>query len=303
LTVGVSADTTRPEIQGGSIDGSDRPFQDLTVGQIPQGDAPTGSIVEGRGIGDTIFRLQDTSTNPMTGQLINSRRMFQAPSQGQIGNAMPPAAPKPRDVTYHPFLSNEMLFKIGGNITTKSNVFAVWLTVGFFEVVDDPSTGRTNILGEEIGQSQGGVTRYRFFSIVDRTQLAIAPRLTGLVGPVNVASPPASVTLNVIPKVKASDQFNGLNGYIMYASNPNQVGWNIQAGTIIVVNRGQPDEETVLVEAVGGTAAAPTLTATFTRDHPGLIDVTIHGNPGPQPNWDPYAPGENFVVPYFEQLN
>jgi len=90
-----------------------------------------------------------------------------------------------------------------------------------------------------------------------------------------------------------------LSGTINYSGAANPVTWNIQPGTVIVVNRGQPDEETVMVEAVGNG----TITATFRREHTGSPEVTIHGNPGPQPNWDPYAPGENFVVPYFEQLN
>src|SRR5207248_3030892 len=143
-----------------TIGPNDRPFLDLTTGHVPQTDATTGSIPEGRSIENTIFRLQDPTTDPVAMKQLNSRRLFQTASSGQIGNLamnptlMPPGIP--RDSTYHPYLSNEMLFKIGGNITNRSNVFAVWLTVGFFEVVDDPSTGRVNLLGEELGQSAGG---------------------------------------------------------------------------------------------------------------------------------------------------
>lgn len=52
-------------------------------------------------------------------------------------------------------------------ITTRSNVFAVWCTVGFFEV--DPQTGK---LGPEIDADVGRQVRYRFFAIVDRTIIA-----------------------------------------------------------------------------------------------------------------------------------
>ncbi|MDW8222545.1 MAG: hypothetical protein RMJ82_06315 [Gemmatales bacterium] len=52
-------------------------------------------------------------------------------------------------------------------VTSRSNVFAVWCTVGFFEV--DPNTGT---LGPEIDADAGRQVRYRFFAIVDRTILA-----------------------------------------------------------------------------------------------------------------------------------
>ena len=50
------------------------------------------------------------------------------------------------------------------NLTTgRSNVFAVWLTVGLFEV--DPST---LTVGQELGNDLGRVERYRAFYIIDR---------------------------------------------------------------------------------------------------------------------------------------
>ena len=51
-------------------------------------------------------------------------------------------------------------------ITTRSNVFAVWCTVGFFEVDANAK------LGPEIDADVGRQVRYRFFAIVDRTIIA-----------------------------------------------------------------------------------------------------------------------------------
>ncbi len=51
-------------------------------------------------------------------------------------------------------------------ITTRSNVFAVWCTVGFFEV------DQNGKLGPEIDADVGRQVRYRFFAIVDRTIIA-----------------------------------------------------------------------------------------------------------------------------------
>lgn len=85
----------------------------------------------------------------------------------------------------HPHQAAELLTKIGANITNRSNVFAVWITVGYFEVVDIPerhpitgapivefdSAGRRRLhrLGGEIGKLEGRNIRHRFFALVDRT--------------------------------------------------------------------------------------------------------------------------------------
>jgi len=71
------------------------------------------------------------------------------------------------------------------NLTTvRTHQYAVWITVGFFEVKrqgdlqmagvgagTSAATLAFDILGPEIGASTGQTTRYRGFFLVDRTQL------------------------------------------------------------------------------------------------------------------------------------
>ncbi|MCS6850728.1 MAG: hypothetical protein NZ700_06125 [Gemmataceae bacterium] len=129
----------------------DRPFrgmgQGFTLPDDPQ--YPLGS-----GIEDTFLRSDPT--NPR-------RRLF------QIG-ATPEDGPAASEADRHPFVQNQLLAKIYNNITCRSNVFAVWLTVGFFEVRDD--TVRPFKLGPEMGRAEGRHVRHRMFCIIDRSRIA-----------------------------------------------------------------------------------------------------------------------------------
>ena len=85
----------------------------------------------------------------------------------------------------HPYMQNELLTKIYSRLTTRSNVFAVFVTVGFFQVTTNPATGAIVTvdgqpfsppqLGAEIGRNEGRQIRHRMFAIVDRSQLTQFP--------------------------------------------------------------------------------------------------------------------------------
>jgi hypothetical protein len=80
--------------------------------------------------------------------------------------------------TDHPADRFTLLSKIGNNITTRSNVFVVWATVGFFEVDGQ------NRLGRELGLADGRQRRHRFFAVIDRSVYsAYQPPVPGTLNP------------------------------------------------------------------------------------------------------------------------
>jgi hypothetical protein len=84
------------------------------------------------------------------------------------------------DTSQHPYWRSEMMQKVMNLTTVRTHQYAVWITIGFFEVKreGDPSqilNGAPllayDVLGPELGAAEGQTTRYRAFFIVDRLKL------------------------------------------------------------------------------------------------------------------------------------
>jgi hypothetical protein len=77
----------------------------------------------------------------------------------------------------HPYFRTEWLQKVANLTTVRTHQYAVWITVGFFEVTrqGDPMLANVNpalaydILGLELGLLAGKNVRYRGFFLIDRT--------------------------------------------------------------------------------------------------------------------------------------
>jgi hypothetical protein len=154
---------------------------------------PVTQYPSGIGIDDTILRR--TTPNSQT----QSVRLFDLPD-----------AP-------HGAVQKELMTKLFNNFTTRSNVFAVWVTVGFFEVIDD--TTRPVKLGAELGRAEGKNIRHRMFSIVDRTNLTVQETHAIYVEngmPIPNQAPPYNVPPFANPPGPGANVSNGLPGSMTY---------------------------------------------------------------------------------------
>ncbi|MBM4068866.1 MAG: hypothetical protein FJ271_07960 [Planctomycetes bacterium] len=224
---------------------NERPFKSLATGNIASGDPqfPLGS-----GIDDTLLRVDPVD---------NTKRLFE----------FNPAAGS------NPHLKLELLNKIFNNVTTRSNVFAVWLTVGFFEVVDD--TVKPARLGAEIGRASNKHIRHRIFAMVDRTQLKLFPKMGAvLTGKVSGTTPG---TQTITCQTKSIDGVNSTR-------------WDIQPGMLLEIDSGSGNTETVVV-LPGVTLGSPgSFSAIFTRNVGATVNITCRGNPGPVSSSNPAVP-------------
>ena len=174
--------------------------------------------------------------------------------------------------------------KIFNNVTTRSNTFAVWMTVGFFEVTDE--TAVPPKLGAEINLTTNRNIRHRMFSIIDRSSINLVQTLATSAAPV-----PGAGSQTVTP--------SAMSGTVTL--NGNIVPWSIQEGSLLVIDQGTAQEEMVVVTQVGPPAPAPptSFAASFTRAHGPNFRITLAGNPGPQPQFDPRSQSYWDVVPYY----
>lgn len=256
---------------GGSPGQNDRPFRGYAAPLAAPGDS---QYPLGCGINDTLLRANPA--NP-------SKLLFENdPGPGHD----------------HPFFRYDLVTKIGNQATSRSNVFAIWLTVGFFEVLDDGfgSAGPLNRpprLGAEIGRLEGRHVRHRMFAVIDRTNLTIDPARPGQQGPrpffidAETAVPAPGEARITVPALQGRYE---------------ELAWKIEVGSQLVVDAG-PNQETVQVTAID-PGVPPAFTARFAKKHAAGFAVSnaTLGNPGPQTRFDPRHPAYSGVVRYFSVI-
>jgi hypothetical protein len=105
---------------------------------------------------------------------INATLLREGPTAGQpLFNYISTSATDNTD--RNPYFRYQALQRLSNLTTTRSNVYAVWITVGYFEVTPAPSGYNTAIypdgyrLGRELGLDTGEVERHRAFYIIDRS--------------------------------------------------------------------------------------------------------------------------------------
>ena len=213
--------------------------------------------------------------------------------------------------TPNPYFHKELLSKIRNNATTRSNTFAVWMTIGYFEVRNynpnkpwktwDPAKNRYHlpILGRELYLNGPGDLRNKFFAIIDRTAITVDPSNPRQIGPLPVtfASPHAVPDPDVLTGAKTSTGPMQITITVPATSNVggrlqgiyDDTRFDIGPGTPMVVDYGL-NEEIVNVAAVSYDPASRKGTIILnpcTRAHQQGVPVSLArlGNPGPQANF------------------
>jgi hypothetical protein len=80
---------------------------------------------------------------------------------------------RPRNARRNPSFKYQSLQRLGNLVTARSNVYGVWITVGYFEVepAGNPTAARPDgfQFGAEVGIDRGQIKRHRAFYMIDRS--------------------------------------------------------------------------------------------------------------------------------------
>jgi hypothetical protein len=197
----------------------------------------------------------------------------------------------------HPYKRNELLTKLFNHFTTRSNVFAVWMTIGFFEV--DDATGK---LKAEIGRSENRNIRHRMFAILDRTNMQVWPTYSDSNNTVFTVQTKQPIQLPVTGGVADTSVKIAIDNTVLSqltGTNPNtNRAWQIQENSVITIEPDTDNEETVTVQKDPNNGS---LFAVFYQNHLANVGVISRGNPGPWTKYDPRQ--DTKVVPFFSMID
>jgi hypothetical protein len=276
--------TALPPIATGVTYKLDTPFLPLGTGSTTA--LAGGQYPSGIGINNTIL-----TPGVAAGVAGPAPRLFDVTQNA----ATPPVA------VSHPYQQHELLTKLFNNVTTRSNVFAVWVTVGFFQVTDDST--RPVKLGAEIGRSENRHIRHRFFAIIDRSDLRrLNIGITPQQGGTQLVAGTVAQNQVTTPLVVAGQTQLMLN-------TPGGTAFVVAPGDELVLEPNTANEEVVQISGVTQLAAPPnTWQFTFTprRTHT-MVNATtpilaaFRGNPGPWANYNPRL--DTGVVRYFSVID
>lgn len=270
--------------------GSDRPFLPFGVATVPASSGATFNA--GVGFDDTLLRRVPAGTGL-------------------------PSIFVPTTTAPHPYQQAEALRKILNNTTTVSHTFAVWITVGYFEVEAETTPpgwpaglAPAVTLGKEYYINAPGDTRKKFFALVDRSNIGYKPE--ELLAPPAAGTPytqidyPFFTTIEGTAAIPASPDamppgpvtipISTSGGAVVYSDG---VPVTLAAGMQVVIGVGA-NQEVVTVSAPSATG----FTATTTKRHyPGeVVSNIVPGNPGVPTDFDPTIAKYKAVVPLWVKL-
>jgi hypothetical protein len=137
---------------GGESGAFEHPFRSFAAADL---EPPAEAGVETRPIDMTIFRAESSAAK---------RPLFAYnPQAGGNSNPWP---------NRNPYFYYQSLIRMSTTTTTRSNTYAIWITVGKFEA---ESVAKSDVypdgyrLGAELGWDTGNVERHRAFYMIDRT--------------------------------------------------------------------------------------------------------------------------------------
>src|SRR5262249_13928560 len=99
-------------------------------------DQPFWSLLTTNSTGD--LQYPPRNQNPLISGLEATVLRSSSPGSGSLLVNNPAGWQGPTSPPAHPYIQQELLRKIYGNLTTRSNTFAVHITVGFFDVRGTP---------------------------------------------------------------------------------------------------------------------------------------------------------------------